>query len=155
LRRRDAGVKTGRDATPRPGRVAPRLRRLPFRRLRARRPLATLAGEAASITPSAEAREDGTVVFEGTCDASGAVPLDARRFAVADDENNVIRIYDAERGGSQSTPWTCRPSSTWGGRARRRREAEVTTTPPRSTSRRPRASVIAPSGSARTRGARR
>jgi hypothetical protein len=41
----------------------------------------------------------GLVTFEGTCDASGAVPLDARRFAVADDENNVLRIYDAERGG--------------------------------------------------------
>lgn len=39
------------------------------------------------------------VSFEGTCDASGAVPLDERRFAVADDENNVLRIYDAERGG--------------------------------------------------------
>ncbi len=61
--------------------------------------LAALAGEAASLTPSAEAKEAGLVVFEGTCDASGAVPLDARRFAVADDENNVIRIYDAERGG--------------------------------------------------------
>jgi len=61
--------------------------------------LAALAGEAASLTPSAEAREASMVVFEGTCDASGAVPLDARRFAVADDENNVIRIYDAERGG--------------------------------------------------------
>jgi hypothetical protein len=41
----------------------------------------------------------GLVTFEGTCDASGAVPLDAQRFAVADDENNVVRIYDAERGG--------------------------------------------------------
>jgi len=39
------------------------------------------------------------VVFEGTCDASGAVALDDHRFAVADDENNVLRVYDAERGG--------------------------------------------------------
>jgi hypothetical protein len=41
-----------------------------------------------------------TVVFAGTCDASGAVPIDARLFAVADDENNVLRIYDAEKGGA-------------------------------------------------------
>ena len=47
----------------------------------------------------AEPSVPGLVTFEGTCDASGAVPLDARRFAVADDENNVLRIYDAERGG--------------------------------------------------------
>lgn len=39
------------------------------------------------------------VVFEGTCDASGAVPIDARHFALADDEDNSLRIYDAERGG--------------------------------------------------------
>ncbi|HEU5077446.1 MAG TPA: DUF3616 domain-containing protein [Polyangiaceae bacterium] len=39
------------------------------------------------------------VHFEGACDASGAVPLDERRFAVADDEDSVLRIYDAERGG--------------------------------------------------------
>jgi len=39
------------------------------------------------------------VHFEGACDASGAVPLDDHRFAVADDEDSVLRIYDAERGG--------------------------------------------------------
>lgn len=39
------------------------------------------------------------VLFQGACDASGAVPLDERRFAVADDEDSVLRIYDAERGG--------------------------------------------------------
>lgn len=44
-------------------------------------------------------RAFGLVVFEGTCDASGAVPIDSRLFAVADDENNVLRIYDAEKGG--------------------------------------------------------
>lgn len=40
------------------------------------------------------------VVFEGTCDASGAVPIDAHTFAVADDEDNVLRIYDADKGGA-------------------------------------------------------
>jgi hypothetical protein len=39
------------------------------------------------------------VIFEGACDASGAVPIDERHFAVADDEDNVIRVYDALLGG--------------------------------------------------------
>jgi hypothetical protein len=39
------------------------------------------------------------VTFEGACDASGAIPLDATHFLVADDEDNVLRVYDAERGG--------------------------------------------------------
>jgi hypothetical protein len=34
------------------------------------------------------------------CDASGAVPLNDRLFAVADDEDNILRVYDAERGGA-------------------------------------------------------
>lgn len=33
------------------------------------------------------------------CDASGAVPLSAHTFAVADDEDNILRVYDADRGG--------------------------------------------------------
>ncbi|MGA9525195.1 MAG: DUF3616 domain-containing protein [Myxococcaceae bacterium] len=41
----------------------------------------------------------GTVVFQGMCDASGAVVLDDGRFAVADDEENLLRIYDSRRGG--------------------------------------------------------
>ena len=48
---------------------------------------------------STSTREQKLVVFQGACDASGAVPLDRRRFAVADDEDSVLRIYDAERGG--------------------------------------------------------
>lgn len=39
------------------------------------------------------------VTFEGACDASGAVPIDERHFAVADDEDNVVRVYDALLGG--------------------------------------------------------
>lgn len=38
-------------------------------------------------------------VFRGACDASGAVALSAERFAVADDEDNVLRVYDAARPG--------------------------------------------------------
>lgn len=40
------------------------------------------------------------LTFTGMCDASGAVPLDDHLFAVADDEDNVLRVYDADRGGS-------------------------------------------------------
>ncbi len=40
-----------------------------------------------------------TVVFHGMCDASGAVVLDDGRFAVADDEENLVRIYDSRKGG--------------------------------------------------------
>lgn len=39
------------------------------------------------------------VEFEGACDASGAVAIDDRYFAVADDEDNVLRVYDAMTGG--------------------------------------------------------
>lgn len=41
-----------------------------------------------------------TIVFYGMCDASGAVALSDRTFLVADDEDNVLRLYDAERGGA-------------------------------------------------------
>ena len=34
------------------------------------------------------------------CDASGAVALTDTLFAVADDEDNLLRIYDARRGGA-------------------------------------------------------
>jgi hypothetical protein len=39
-------------------------------------------------------------VFTGMCDASGAVALSDRRFVVADDEDNVLRVYDVEQGGA-------------------------------------------------------
>ncbi len=51
-----------------------------------------------------EARGELTIerelVFEGMCDASGAVEIDRRTFVVADDEDNQLRIYDAELGGA-------------------------------------------------------
>lgn len=60
---------------------------------------------AAPAAPAADnaPREGGVgreVVFQGACDASGAVPLSARRFVVADDEDNILRIYDADTGGA-------------------------------------------------------
>jgi uncharacterized protein DUF3616 len=68
------------------------------------------SGPATVATPAVVARavesrpEDRAVAvrwvkFEGACDASGAVPVDDRHFAVADDEDNVLRIYDAHAGG--------------------------------------------------------
>ncbi len=41
-----------------------------------------------------------TITFTGMCDASGAVPIDRNRFAVANDEDNVLRVYDVQRGGA-------------------------------------------------------
>lgn len=39
------------------------------------------------------------LVFEGMCDASGAVALGGSLFVVGDDEDNILRVYDARRGG--------------------------------------------------------
>jgi hypothetical protein len=50
--------------------------------------------------PGLSRAQPTTVVFEGMCDASGAVALDAGTFAVADDEDNILRVYDVEKGGS-------------------------------------------------------
>ena len=53
--------------------------------------------------PGSTARDSATgpreVTFTGICDASAAVPLTSRLFAVADDEDSVLRVYDADRGG--------------------------------------------------------
>ena len=50
-----------------------------------------------SPAPSAASRR--VVTFEGACDASGAVELEAGRFLVGDDEDNVLRVYDGHIGG--------------------------------------------------------
>jgi hypothetical protein len=39
-------------------------------------------------------------IFAGMCDASGAVALDSELFAIADDEDNKIRIYNSRAGGA-------------------------------------------------------
>jgi len=44
------------------------------------------------------------------CDASGAVELTERIFAIADDEDNVIRTYDAEVGGAPLSAVDLSPS---------------------------------------------
>ncbi len=54
---------------------------------------------ALSFSAAAADLTKNQVVFKGTCDASGAIPLTDSRFMVADDENNTLRIYDARIGG--------------------------------------------------------
>src|SRR5690606_1997192 len=49
---------------------------------------------------SAPPEASRVVTFLEACDASGAVAIDAHRLAVADDENNVLRVYDADKGGA-------------------------------------------------------
>lgn len=41
----------------------------------------------------------GATEFQGCCDASGAVALDAQHVAVANDEDNVLRVYRRDLGG--------------------------------------------------------
>jgi hypothetical protein len=54
---------------------------------------------AAVLSPAGAVKDRKVVTFEGACDASGAAELDSRHFVVADDEDNVLRVYDSERGG--------------------------------------------------------
>ena len=42
----------------------------------------------------------GDLVFQGMCDASGAVALDDHVFVIADDEDNVLRAYDTQAPGA-------------------------------------------------------
>lgn len=57
----------------------------------------------AALSPVPHAVASGQhelVVFNGMCDASAAIPLENNRFMVADDEDNILRIYDAKLGGA-------------------------------------------------------
>jgi acyl carrier protein len=56
-------------------------------------------GDPSGATASDPAHDPREVLFSGICDASAAVALTQRLFAVADDEDSVLRIYDADRGG--------------------------------------------------------
>lgn len=59
-----------------------------------------MSSKDAGSSKDAVSRPSATLTFTGSCDASGAVPLDEHHFVVADDEDNVLRIYDANRGGA-------------------------------------------------------
>jgi hypothetical protein len=54
---------------------------------------------ALACTSTKTLQQPGDLVFTGMCDASAAVPLDDRRFVVADDEDNVLRAYDSSAPG--------------------------------------------------------
>jgi len=59
-----------------------------------------LAAEPAPGGANATGDPVAAIVFSGACDVSAAVPLGDGLFAAADDEDSVIRIYDARRGGA-------------------------------------------------------
>lgn len=61
---------------------------------------------APGASPAAE------LTFTGMCDASAGVPLDDRRFVVADDEDNVLRAYDTQAPGAPV--WSVDVSSSLG-----------------------------------------
>jgi hypothetical protein len=58
------------------------------------------AGSLAAHDTMAAQGATAPLLFAGMCDASGAVPLSGTTFAVADDEDNVLRSYDAARAGA-------------------------------------------------------
>ena len=55
------------------------------------------------VASAAQATAEGEVTFSGMCDASAAVALSRRTVLVADDEDNVLRVYDAEHGGAPTS----------------------------------------------------
>jgi hypothetical protein len=65
---------------------------------------------ACSRQPTPQPPPSNEVRFTGMCDASGAVALDERTFLVADDEDNVLRVYDANQGGPPLTAVDVSPS---------------------------------------------
>jgi len=70
-----------------------RFARVPFWRLAA-------AIALAAVAPARAAGPDAAPVFSGMCDASAGVFLAADLVAVANDEDNVLRIYDVRKGGT-------------------------------------------------------
>jgi hypothetical protein len=52
------------------------------------------------IAPSALAADETSGVYFGLCDASAAVALEGGFFVVADDEDNILRIYHRAAGAS-------------------------------------------------------
>ena len=59
--------------------------------------LAAIAALATLLLPAVVSAE--ATLFTGMCDASAAAAIDPERFVVADDEDNILRIY-SRRGGA-------------------------------------------------------
>ena len=53
-----------------------------------------------SLSAQAETNVSSPIVYAGMCDASAAVALTDRLFAVASDEDSVIRVYNREQSGN-------------------------------------------------------
>ncbi len=58
-----------------------------------------LALTGCASTPARSPPDESLLTFEGAGDASGAVVLQDWLFAVGDDEDNFLRIYDGRVGG--------------------------------------------------------
>lgn len=54
---------------------------------------------AATLSASGQSGSREVTVYSGMCDASAAVCLDSGRFVAADDEDNVLRIFDRTHPG--------------------------------------------------------
>ena len=66
---------------------------------RARAPAIAPAPRSSAMEHHPRYRLSDVIVFRGACDASGAAGLPGGLVAVADDEDNRLRVYDANRGG--------------------------------------------------------
>ena len=53
----------------------------------------------AALLPPAHGSSTAPVLYRGMCDASAVVTLGSNYFVVADDEDNILRIYSREKGG--------------------------------------------------------
>jgi hypothetical protein len=56
-------------------------------------------GAAIGVSVSPVLAESEIMSYTGCCDASAAVAVDDRHFVVADDEDNILRVYKREGGG--------------------------------------------------------
>ena len=53
----------------------------------------------APLLPPAQGSSTAPILYRGMCDASAVVTLGASHFVVADDEDNILRVYSRENGG--------------------------------------------------------
>jgi hypothetical protein len=68
------------------------------------------ATSARSSTPSAPPSTPSQALsMQGACDGSAAVMVDGTRVLVANDEDNVLRVYDASRGGAPTATFDLTP----------------------------------------------
>ncbi len=56
-------------------------------------------GSAGAVKTEPPSAQGAARIFAGMCDASAAVSLSSTTVVVADDEENVLRVYDVDRGG--------------------------------------------------------